>query len=141
MRKMTMVVAAMMLSLTGCQTCSNWTRSITGHVKGAFSGMGNCRMGGAHNVGAPCDAGCEAPMAPVDAGCSTCPQSAGYGGYEGTGVSYDGGVVTGVYDGIPTGSSISSSPSISSSAIPSGSYLGSPTPANRGEVVHPKPAN
>ncbi|MCU0710077.1 MAG: hypothetical protein MUF23_17485 [Pirellula sp.] len=142
---MTLVVATMMLSLTGCQTCSNWTRQLTGSVQGCFGrlgncSLGNCRLGGANNVGAPCDAGCESahgPMSPMDGGaCSPCGESsANYGSYDG--------VVIGSYDGIPTGATISTpSSSVPSSGISSGSYIGSPTPAGiRGETIVPKPAN
>lgn len=146
MRKMTLVVATMMLSLTGCQTCSNWTRQLTGSVKGCFGGLGNCslgncRMGGANNVGAPCDAGCEGGHAPMaDAGCVPCGETANYGSYDG--------IEIGSYDGIPSNATISTpstsipSSGVSSSIMPSGSYIGSPTPAGiRGESIVPKPAN
>lgn len=155
MRKMTIVVAALMLSFTGCQTCNNLTQRVTGHFKGAFSkfgncslgncSLGNCGLGGASNVGAPCDAGCESGYGPMNDPCQPCGESARYGGYDDV-VGGDG-VIIGSYDGVPSGSTITSpstimAPGSTSTSIPSGSYLGNPTPAGtRQESVLPKLAN
>lgn len=157
MRKLTIVVAAMMLSFAGCQTCTNLTQRVTGHFKGAFSkfgncgmggcGRGNCGLGGADNIGAPCDAGCEGGYAPANDACETCGENARYGGYDQVMGSGDG-VIIGSYEGVPTGGTITTPSTIvtpsgtTSSTVPSGSYLGSPTPAgSRGESILPKLAN
>jgi hypothetical protein len=150
MRKMTIVVAALMLSFTGCQTCNNLTQRVTGHFKGAFGklgncSLGNCGLGGEGNVGAPCDAGCEGGYGPMNDPCQPCAESARYGGYEDV-VGGDG-VIIGSYEGVPSGSTMTGSstivgPGSTSSTVPSGSYLGSPTPAGtRTESVLPKLAN
>jgi hypothetical protein len=157
MKKMTVVVAAMMLSFGGCQTCNNFTQRVTGHFKGAFAkfgncglgncSLGNCGIGGANNVGAPCDASCEAGYAPMNDPCQPCGETSRYGSY-GEVVGEQEGVVIGSYEGVPSGAVMSApgtsiSPSVpSSSTMPSGSYLGSPSSSGiRGESVLPKLAN
>ena len=143
MRKTALVTTAFVLTLTGCNACNSMRQSVTGLFRGC---------GRANNVGAPCDASCEMGAA---AQCDPCAQSsasssAHYGGYEDAmvGTSYEGtisggyaGTLDGVTIGSPAGSTISSIPS--GSTIPSGSYIGSPTPAAapRTEMIRPKPAN
>lgn len=149
MKKMTIVAACLLLSLGGCQTCNSLTQRVVGHFRGGMSGLGNCglgncRLGGANNIGAPCDAGCDGGVGPTGDPCQTCGETANYGSYGGIGESD--GVVIGSYEGVPTGSSISTPSTIPSSGatttIPSGSYLGSPTPSgSRGESILPKLAN
>lgn len=152
MKKLTLVAAAMMVSLTGCQTCNTLTQRVVGHFRGSLSGLGNCGLNGggcrmgASNVGAPCDAGCESGYAPAADHCDPCAQSAGYGGYGDAGGEY-GSVVTGTYEGVPSGATITSPSTIvpstgTTTTIPSGSYLSSPTPAPlRGESVLPRTSN
>ncbi len=145
MKYTTLVFASLMLTMSGCQTCSNWTRSIAGQTSSCFSGLGSaatggcrsCRAKNADNVGAPCDAGCESAPAP-NAACSTCNQTANYGGFESSAGNYDG-IVTGSYEGIPSGTSYSTVPS---TTVPSGSYIGNPSGSSlrSGETIVPKPA-
>lgn len=156
MRKMTVVLATMMLSLGGCQTCNNLTQRVTGHFKGAFGKLGNCSLGncrlgncglgGAGNVGDPCDAGCEGGYGPATDGCQPCAENARYGSY-GEVMGEQDGVVIGSYEGTPRGATMSTPSTImpqsgTSSTIPSGSYLGSPSASgSRGESILPKLAN
>jgi hypothetical protein len=134
MKKLTLAAATLLVALSGCNTCSNLTQRITGHFG---KGLGNCRLNGAQDVGAPCDAGCEGPESAAP--CSTCGQSAGYGSYDGMVVGGSDGIVTGTYDGIPSGATISTVPS---TTLPSGTYLTNPGSSSiRGESVTPRPAN
>jgi hypothetical protein len=83
-------------------------------------------------------------MTPAAGECSTCGETAGFGSYDGGTVGGFDGMVTGSYDGIPSSSIPMGSTTIpmgSSSAVPSGSYLSSPTPAVVRETIVPKPAN
>jgi hypothetical protein len=151
MRKMTVVIAAMTLSLGGCQTCNSLTQRVTGHFKGAFGKLGNCSLGncgfgGASNVGDPCDAGCEGGYGPASDGCQPCAENARYGSY-GEVIGGQDGVVIGSYEGTPRGATMSTPSTMipqsgTSSSIPSGSYLGSPSATgSRGESILPKLAN
>ncbi|MFN7628810.1 MAG: hypothetical protein ACK5PZ_18450 [Pirellula sp.] len=133
MRKTALVTTAFVLTLTGCNACNSMRQSVTGLFRGC---------GRANNVGAPCDAGCEMGAA---APCDPCAQSsAHYGGYDDAivGTTYEGGI-SGSYAGTVDGVTIGSPAGSTISTIPSGSYIGSPTPAAapRTEMVRPKPAN
>ena len=129
MKRTTIAVAALALAFTGCNTCGTWRPGILGKFK-------SC-LGGATNVGAPCDAGCEGPAGHAE-GCQSCAESANYGGYGETVIgSYDTPVSSGASGGISIGSPVSSGSSI----LPGGSLsTGSPTPLG-GETIRPKPAN
>jgi hypothetical protein len=157
MKKMTIVVATMLLSLAGCQTCNTMTQRLVGHFQGSMGrlgncglgncGLGNCQLGGGNNVGEPCDAGCQEGAAPMTDPCQNCGQTANYGGY-GEYSSTSDGVVIGSYEGYPSGATISSpstivpSPGSTITTPPSGSYLGSPSSAgSRSESILPKLAN
>jgi hypothetical protein len=127
MRNTTLAIAAILLGFAGCNTGGNCT-SMRPSI---FGRMGNC-LGGANNVGAPCNAGASS-----GSHCDPCGETARQSGYgEQVIGSYEtpmGSTVGGTIDGIPVGSSV----------LPPGAYIGSPTPSsiNRGEVIRPKPAN
>lgn len=128
MRNTTLVVAALMLAFAGCNSCGNSCSSGRPNI---FGRLGSC-LGGANNVGAPCDASGGAAAAH----CDPCTETSRYGGY--------GEQVIGTTYGAPMSNSVESMPMGSSmSTLPPGAYIGSPTPAatSRGEVIRPKPAN
>lgn len=133
MRNKNLAIAAMMLAFTGCNTCGSCN---TGRPS-IFGRLGSC-LGGANNVGAPCDAGAGAGAG--GAHCDPCTETARYGGYgEHVIGSYEtpiSGSVGGTLDGVTVGSPVQ--------GLPAGAYVGSPTPATvraPGEMVRPKPAN
>lgn len=114
MKKVTLVVASLLLASAGCTTCGQ------GNRPGFFTRFYN-RLHGVSNVGAPCDAGCEAvPVAHT--GCDGCGgvESAAYGGYDGT--------VIGTYEGTPI-------------SYGTGTTTGVPTTATPArELVTPRPS-
>ena len=149
MKRTTLALAALALAFSGCNNCGSLRPA---NLFGKFK---SC-LHGASNIGAPCDAGCEAgaPAAGHD-GCATCGETgANYGGYgESVIGSYEtpmSSTISGS-DGITIGSPMSGSTLPAGSTLPSGSvlpstagtYSGNPTPANaiRPETIRPKPAN
>lgn len=132
MKRTTLALAALALAFTGCNTCGTWRPNLLGKFKSCLHG--------ASNIGAPCDAGCEAG-GPVADGCQGCSESANYGGYGETVIgSYETPMSTGISsssDGISIGTPLpAGSTSVPGTALPSLS----PSPI-RGETIRPKPAN
>lgn len=135
MKRSILTLSVLVLAFAGCNTCGSWRPN--------FGGFKSCLHGGASNVGAPCDAGCEAGQAD---GCQSCGQagSANYGGYGETVIgSYEtpmSSSVSGSVDGISIGSTLPSGSVPSGSSLPPGSFSGGTSPI-RGETIRPKPAN
>jgi len=138
MKRTTLAMAALCLAFSGCHTAGTWKPNLLGKFKSCLHG--------AHNLGAPCDAGCEAGAPGAD-GCQTCGESAGYGSYGETVIgSYETPVSSGISDG--SGGISIGSPITSGSSAPSGTTIlqgstlpsASPNPI-RSETIRPKPAN
>lgn len=134
MKRSILALTVLTLAFAGCNTCGSWRPN--------FGGFKSC-LQGASNVGAPCDAGCEAGHAE---GCQNCGQSssANYGGYGETVIgSYESPMsssLSGSADGISIGSPLPSGTVPSGTSLPPGSFSGATNPI-RGETIRPKPAN
>lgn len=132
MKRTTLALAVFALAFAGCNTCGTWRPGILGKFKSCLHG--------ATNIGAPCDASCEAGLPSAD-GCQGCTESSNYGGYGETVIgSYETPMSSGISDttgGITIGSTVPSG----STVLPGSTLPPTSSTPLRGETIRPKPAN
>ena len=144
MNRTTLISASLLLAFAGCTCGQGWRPNI-------LTRMYN-RVHGVSNVGAPCDAGCEAGMTrgvvetPMSSGgCDTCnANSSNYGGYNEQIIGSYEGTPVGSFESVPAGN-YSSAPMTSGAPIyNSPSYPMNTAPQSarmNAERIVPKPAN